>query len=169
MDKDEFAELVRKTVEEGGILALMYFDMHSDSPDKLKSIMTEFVTKISVEEGVVYSFGNIHPAIEAEKNLYSTVAEVYVLSKDFYTLAYLSLNNAPVSIDILKPEKNITLNVSEAQNICARLSHFSQIFTSTYLTKVLSPEQKQEFMKKLKFREDLGRKMLDENKNKGDK
>ena len=163
MDKEEFAKLVDDTIKDGGVLAMMYFDIHGKDPEGLKGSMTTFISKISVEEGVVYAFGNIQPPIKAEDvpNLYSTMAEVYVLAEDFYTLSYLSLNYAPVSVDILKPEDKIVLTLPEAQKICARLSHFSQVFTNTYLNKVLSPKEKEALLKKLKFREQKGKEIIE--------
>lgn len=169
MNKEEFAKLVDETIKEGGVLAMMYFDVHGKDPEGVKAMMTTLVSKISVEEGVVYAFGNIQPPIKAEdSDLYSTMAEVYILAKDFYTIAFISLNYAPVSIDILKPEDKIIIDIPEAQKICARLSHFSQVFTNTYLNKVLSQKEKEEFMKKLKFREEQAKKLLKEHLKKKD-
>ncbi|MCC7569822.1 hypothetical protein KO465_00570 [Candidatus Micrarchaeota archaeon] len=172
MNKEEFAELVEKTIKEGGMLVSLYFDMHGPDPDKLKHLMTEFVAKISVDEGVVYAFGNIKEPLKFEEEsetIYSTMVEVYALIQDYYTLAYLSLNYAPVTLDILKPEKEFVLDIPEAQRICARLSHFSQVFTDTYLNKVLTPEDKKKHLEKMKIRQELGKKYLDENLKKGEK
>jgi len=172
MNKEEFAKMVDETVKEGGILAMMYFDIHGNDPEVLKGSMTTFISKISVENGVVYAFGNIQPPIKAEDvpDLYSTMAEVYILTEDFYALSYISLNYAPVSVDILKPEDKIVLSLSDAQKICVRLSHFSQVFTNTYLNKVLSPKEKDALLKKIKFREEHGKKMIEDGlkKDKGD-
>ena len=161
MNKDEFAKLVENTIEEGGLLAMLYFDIHGPDPEGLKGTMAEFISKLSGVEGVVYSFGEIQPPLKMEdEELYSTMSEVYVLAKDFPTLSFISLNYSPVSIDIMKPEKDFKMSVTDIEKTLGRLAHFSLTFTSTYLTKVLKPEEREKYLKKLRFREERGKEML---------
>ena len=108
MAKSEMEEVTRKAIENGGILAKAYFDMHSEKADDLQPLMTDLISNRLLKfPGVIYCAGEIDEPLKVEE-LYATNAVVTILVKDLWTLLNISFNFAPAGIEVLKPELEST-------------------------------------------------------------
>lgn len=158
-EKQDIDQLTKEVLSQGGIQALLYFDIHGGDPEILKNMMVQFLSKITKTEGVAWSYGEIEPPIKSEDGLYSSMAEVKVLVRSFEVLIFLSLNFAPIGVEVVKPENQIKLNLNEVHRVCLNLSEFSHMYTDLYLNKVLKGDDKVEYYKKFKAREELGKQL----------
>jgi len=105
----------KETIEKGGILALLYFDIHAKTKETVQEIGTGFVEELLKKDGVVYALGEIDEPI-LDKDIYSTSVEIKILVRTFSQLIALCAVNSPFAVEILKPDK-ISLEVGEAQEI----------------------------------------------------
>ena len=159
-------EIIEETINEGGIMAEIYFDLHGSSPDIVKNIMADMIAKLTQEPGVVYAYGEIEDAMQHEENLYSTYAQGRVLAKDLESLLNICMKYAPMGVEIVKPHK-MTVDAGTLQRLFLNAASFSYNFTEMYLKKALSDADKIEYAKKMKMREELGKKILDKTKKSG--
>lgn len=67
MAKSEVEELTKKTVQRGGMLVKLYFDMQSENKDDLQPLMTELINNnLMKAPGVVYCYGSVEEPIKME-------------------------------------------------------------------------------------------------------
>jgi hypothetical protein len=160
---DEAEKIKKETLEKGGVLAKFYFDVHSNQKEILKNLMLDLISNnILKEEGVVYAYGAIEEPIE-NNGLFSTSAEVTILSKGFLPLLNLAIKYSPFAIEVLEPyQKNF--GAQELQEILLRVSEISSQFAEFVLQKVLSQEEKNELNKKILNRAELIKKFFQEKK-----
>ena len=145
-------------IREGGILALLYFDVHGKSKDGIKHTLVEFISKLTVERGVVYAIGQVKDSIEDEEG-FATSAEVKILVKDFAALLDLGLRYGPIGVEIIRPHE-IKMNLGEAQNAILIASQTSHEFSTYVVEKLMSEQEKIDLNKKLERRAELGKKLI---------
>jgi hypothetical protein len=162
--KKSLEEIIREKVAEGGIHAMLYFDVHGNSEQALRTIMVDFIGRLTKEPGVEYVVGEIEKPI-ADGELYSTYGEVRILVDDFPSLVNVCFNFAPVGIEILDPLE-IKLRSGSAQTALMNVSSASQNFTKLVMEKILTPQQKADLQRKMEARSKIG-KMLVEKKGAG--
>ena len=155
-------ELTEQTLKDGGLLAVMYFDMHGKSPEAIKNLLVEFLSRIADDPLTVWTYGEIEKP-ELYEGVYSTYAEVKVLVKNLRDLVNLVLKYAPLGIEIVKPHEK-KLSIGELQTILMDLSTFSSNFTAMYLKKGLTEEKKREYARNMKIREEIGRKLIEKHR-----
>jgi hypothetical protein len=56
---NDVEKLTRDTVKDGGVLAMMHFDIHAKSKELVQELGTGFVNSIIQKEGVVFALGEI--------------------------------------------------------------------------------------------------------------
>ncbi len=160
MDMTKSVEKVTEdTIKEGGVLALLYFDIHGNSKDTIKTTMVEFIRRLTGEEGVVYAVGEIKDTIEDDSG-FATSAEVKVLTKEFMALINIGFRYGPIGVEILKPE-GIKLSLREAQDVILTAAQTSHEFSTYVVEKLMKDEEKQELSKKLSRRAELGKKLVE--------
>jgi len=151
-------KLTKETLGKGGVLALLYFDLHGSSKDMVQSLGVGFVDKILKEPGVIYALGEINEPLEKEK-LFSTSLEVKLLAKDFATLAKLCADHSPFSIEILRPDR-LELPVEKAHELLVHLSNTTYEYKKYILERVAKPEEAERYKQSLKNKLEIGRKLL---------
>ncbi len=151
-------QLTEDTVKEGGILSLLYFDIHGKDREGIKSTMVEFIGKLTREPGVVYAVGKVMDSIEYEEG-FATSAEVKLLTKDFLTLLNVGLRYGPIGAEILQPHE-IRIGLGEAQNTVLSVSQTSHEFSTYVVQKLMKEEEKEALNRKLQKRAELGKKLL---------
>ena len=151
-----------RDLRQGGIQALFYFDVHGPSPEEVKNIMIGVCARLAKEPGVVYALGEIEPTIESQ-GLHSTSAEVKLLAKDYETLTRLSATYSPIAIELLKPSE-VKLSLYSAQSSLLIVSQMSHSYTKMIMEKVLKPEERDEYIKKIGQREILGKRLLEKSR-----
>ncbi len=146
-------EVTDKTINEGGILAKLYFDMHGKDKDGLQLLLTDLVSeKLLKASGVVYAYGSIEEPIELEPGLYSTMAIVTTLFKDLKSLLMVAFTFSPAGIEVLRPEKIYELPISKIHDIVLDLSSISLSYSEFILKNVLSKEDYEKIEKEMELR-----------------
>lgn len=152
-------ELTRNTIESGGVLSFLYFDLHASKKDVLQQLATALVGKILDGKDVVYAMGEIDEPIE-DKGMFSTFVEVKILVKNLASLVQLCANHCPFSVEILKP-KEIKLCESDMHTILMNTSTNSNELKKLVLEKVYKEEDLEKFKKIIENRQKLGKKLLE--------
>ena len=156
----EVDRLTQKTVEEGGVLALLYFDIHGSDKDTIVQLGTGMLQKVLKEEGVVFARIEIDEPVESE-GMFSTSLEMRVLVQEVTSLAQLCVNFSPFSIEILEPQ-NFKVPIAHMQDLFMFIASTSHDYKKYILqNKLATPEQQEEYAKNLKRRADLGKKLLE--------
>jgi len=160
------AKLTRDTVRNGGVLAMMYFDMHTKTREKAQEIGANFVEQLLREPGVVYAVGEIEEPI-ADKDIFSTSVQVKVLVRSFLHLMNLCALHSPFSIEIMQPDE-IRLQLSEAHELLATVATTTADYKRYIIERLSTPEELERYKKILEKKAELGRRLLeqkgDENK-----
>jgi hypothetical protein len=164
MAKNEVDQVTDDTIKSGGVLTRMYFDMQSPNAEELQPIMVDLVNnRLLKSQGVVYCSGSIEEPIKVS-DVYSTSATVTVLFKNLISLVNVVFNFSPAGIEILKPEKDFMIRISELQSLLINLSQVSADYSQYILSRVLSKEDYQKVLLDIKNREELGKKLIDKKK-----
>jgi hypothetical protein len=158
----EVDNVTRKAVEEGGLLALLYFDIHGSDKDTLIQLATGFVQKILKEKGVVFAKAEIDEPLESE-GLFSTSLELKVLSKDVESMARLCANFCPFSLEILEPQE-FRMPIAHMQDLLMFVASNSHDYKKYILEKVSPPEQQEAYKRNLRNRAEIGKRILERKK-----
>ncbi len=160
-------DLTNETVREGGVFAVLYFDMHSPEAEKLKQIATEFVGRITNEPGVLYAQGEVQEPVKSEDGIYSTNAEVHVLAQSLTSLLGISMRYGPIGVEILRPNNHLKLSLGEAHDILLLAAQSSFEFSRFIMNKVATPEDKDRFNKDAERRAEMGKRLLEKKAQEG--
>ena len=164
MAKSELERVTEEKVAKGGILVKLYFDMQSEDKEKLQPLLVDLINeRLLKEPGIVYCYGAIEEPIKHEK-YYITSATVHVLFENMRNLMLIAFKYAPIGAEILKPQKDLHVNVWDLQSAILDVAQFSTEYSRYILEKVLKPEDFDTIMKDLKNREVLGKKLIDSKK-----
>ena len=152
-------QLTNKTIEEGGVLSLLYFDVIGKDKEKVEQLLVDLVTRLNSEKGVLYCVGDIQRAMELESKDFSAAAKVTILTKNFAVLSKICDNFGPIGLEILKPSE-IRMTVADAQSVI--LDHVFQ--TSSLLReiveKTMTPEERSKLGKILQARAERGKEVM---------
>jgi len=151
-------KVTKDAVKNGGILAVLYFDIHTKTKEKAQEIGAGFVEQLLREPGVIYAVGEIEEPIQ-DNDLFSTPVQVKVLSKSFTHLANLCATHSPFSIEILEPDQ-IRLQLSEAHDVLANIATTTADYKKYIIEKLTSPEEREKYKRILEAKAELGRKIL---------
>nr|QNO54447.1 hypothetical protein IPKNHHKO_00024 [Methanosarcinales archaeon ANME-1 ERB7] len=154
-------KLTKDTIGDGGVLALLYFDIHAKDKEAVQQLGAGFVKHILENPGVAFALGEIDEPMEGVdgQNASSSI-EVKLLTKDFTTLANICMENSPFTVEILRPD-TIELPLSQAHNLLSNISATTAEYKRTIITKVASPQEIAEFQKQMKARAEMGKKILE--------
>ncbi len=160
MDVDK---LTKDTIARGGVLALLYFDIHGNSPNVLKELAAGFVQRMLKEPGVVWALSEIDEPI-TQGEFFSTSIEVKILTQDYSSLAKICATYSPFSLEILKPDE-IRLTLNKAHELLLDVSTMAFDYKKYILEKLSKPEDLERYRKSLEQKIELGKRLL-EKKNK---
>jgi len=153
-------KLTKDTIKNGGVLALLYFDVHAKDKESVQNLGAGFIKHLLENPGVAFALGEIDEPIEGgEGENVSSSIEVKILTKDFTTLANICMENSPFTIEILRPD-HIDLSLNQAHGLLSNISATTAEFKRQILMKVSSKEEIAEFQKQLHARAELGKKLL---------
>lgn len=154
-------KVTEKAIRDGGVLAMLYFDLHAATKEAAQQLGTGFVDHIIKMPGVVYAVGEIdEPIGGGEGKNYSTSISVKVLTKNFITLAVVCMTNSPFTVEILQPDQ-IKLPLNEVHELLSTMSATTAEYKKYIITKLAKPEEIAEFQKQLSIRAALGKKILE--------
>jgi len=162
MSNKSVDEVNEEVVRKGGLLTVIYFDIHGNSPEIIQNSMVDMLTRLTHEPGVVYATGSIDEPIEFE-GMHSTSAEVKLLAKDFNSLLNVCFRYGPIGIDIIKPDE-LKLSLQQLHELLLNISQTSQEYSKFVYGKIMSPEDKEKFDKQLINRAELAKKLVEKGK-----
>lgn len=158
-------KLTKATVANGGVLAMLYFDIHAKTKEVVQELGTGFINNIIHKPGVVFALGEIdEPIGGGEGKNWSSSIELKVLTKDFATLAAICMAHSPYTVEILRPDE-IKLPLAEAHALLGTMSAITAEYKKYILTKLSKPDELARLQENLKTRAEMGKKIL----KKGDK
>ncbi len=160
-EEEKGEKIAEKAVKEGGVQALIYYDIHGDSPDALRNIMVGFVSRLVSEYGVMHAYGRIEkPQRDEEGGNYYTSAEVKMVFRDFNALAILCAKYLPIGVEILRPHE-IKMKVGEAQTMLLNIATIANEYAEELLKRTTDAGQLKSYEEKIIKREELGRKLME--------
>lgn len=161
MAKSEVDEVTEKTIQNGGILVMLYFDMQSYEQSELQPLMTDLISnRLLKERGVVFCYGTVDEPIKSG-DVYTTNAAVTTLFSDIGSLISVIFNYVPGGVEILKPEHEFKIKINQLQSAFVDISNASAAYSEFILQKALSKEEFAKIEDQLKRRRELGHKLLD--------
>ncbi len=157
-------KVTEKTIKDGGVQAMLYFDLHAATKEAAQQLGAGFVNHLIKTPGVVYALGEIDEPVGGEEGKnYSTSISIKILTKDFTTLASICMTNSPFSVEILKPNE-IRLPLNEAHELLGTMAATTAEYKKYIIKRVAKPEEIQKLQEQLKIRAELGRKILEKKK-----
>lgn len=158
MQERDIEKLIEKTVKDGGVLALLYFDLHGNQKEALQNLGVGFVQKLLQEPGVLYAQGEIDEPMESG-GLFSTSIEVKVLTANIPTLARLCGSYSPFSIEILKPGEFV-LSVADLHEILMFFGATTHDYRKYITERVATPEERERYKRTIEQRIKMGEKLI---------
>jgi hypothetical protein len=167
MARSELDTVTEDSIQKGGVLVKLYFDMQDKEKDRLQPFLVNLINEhLLKEKGVIYCYGSIDEPIEI-KGLYSTNAVVTLLAESLIPLIGIAFNYAPAGIEVLRPEKGLLLKANDMQAILIDLSQISINYSKYVLEKVLKPEDLEKINLDMENRTRVGKSIM--GKSDGDK
>ncbi len=156
----DMEKLTKDTIANGGVLAMLYFDLHAKSKEMVQQLGTGFINSVIHKDGVVFALGEIDEptAGEGETNFSSSI-ELKVLTRDFATLASICMSNSPYSIEILRPDE-IKLQLAEAHDLLGLMAATTAEYKRYIITKLARPDELAQLHRNLKRRADMGKDII---------
>ncbi len=165
--KKEFEEITHQTIEKGGILVKLYFDMESDKQEDLQPLMVDLVNnRLLKAPGVVYCYGTIDEPLKVKES-FSTSAEVTALFNSLWPLVNVMFNFTPAAVEVLRPAKDYMLKQVELQALLLNVAQISMEYNNYVLSRVLKPEDFEKIKEQTQRREELGKKLMEKKDGKG--
>lgn len=164
--KKEFDEITHQTIEKGGILAKLYFDMESEKQEDLQPLMVDLIdNRLLKAPGVVYGYGAIEEPMKV-KETFSTSAEVTALFSSLWPLVNVMFNFAPAAVEIVRPAKDYLLKQTELQALLLNVAQISMEYNNYVLSRVLKPEDMEKIKEQTRRREELGKRLMEKKEEK---
>ena len=152
-------QLTNKTVEEGGMLTVLYFDVIGKDKQKVEQLLVDLVTRLNSEQGVVYCVGDIQRAIELESKDFSAAAKVTVLTRSFAVLSRICDNYGPIGLEIIKPHE-VKMSVADAQSVILDHVHQTSSLLKEIVEKTMTPEERSKLGRILEARAERGKEII---------
>jgi len=156
----DIEKLTKDTIKNGGVLAMLYFDVHAKSKEAVQELGAGFINSVIQKQGVAFAMGEIDEPVGGEdgKNWSSSI-ELKVLTKNFTTLANICMTHSPFTVEILRPDE-IRLQLSEAHELLGTISATTADYKRYILTKLAKPEELAGIEETLRRRAEMGREIL---------
>lgn len=159
--KKEVEEVTQRTLDKGGILVRLYFDMESEKQEDLQPLMVDLINnRLLKSQGVVYCFGAVDEPMKL-KDTYSTSAQVTALFDGIWPLMKVMFDFTPAGVEILKPTKDYVLKAPDLQALLLNMAQVSLDYSNYILSRVLKSEDYDKIREQMRKREELGKKLLD--------
>lgn len=154
-------KLTKDTISNGGILSVLYFDLHGSSGKVLQELGSGFVQKLLKEPGVVYAIGEIdEPLLSEEGKFYSTSVEVKILTKDFLSLLNICSAHSPYSLEITRPSE-MRLTVDKLHEILMHVASTTFEYKKHIIEKMSSPSEREMYKLNLEQKVALGKRLAE--------
>jgi len=159
---EDVEKLTRETVKNGGVLAMLYFDIHARSKELVQELGTGFINNVIHKPGVVFAYGEIDEPIGGEEGMnWSSSIALKVLTRDFASLVAIVMAHSPFSIEILRPDE-LTLPISQMHELLGTISAATAEYKKYIVMKLAKPEELAQIEEDLRKRAEMGQKILKE-------
>jgi hypothetical protein len=161
---EDVEKITRDTVKNGGVLAMLYFDLHAKTKELVQELGTGFVNNLIQKQGVVFALGEIDEPVGGEqgKNWSSSIS-VKILTKDFKSLAAIVMAHSPFTVEIIRPDE-IKLSLNQAHDVLGIMAATTAEYKRYILTKLAKPDEMAQIEENLKRRANMGKKILGDEK-----
>jgi hypothetical protein len=161
MTKSEMDRITEEKIAAGGMLVKFYFDIQNEDKEKLQPLLVDLINeRLLKEPGVIYCYGTIEEPIKKDK-YYITSASVNVLFGSIKSLVPIVFKYAPIGVEVLKPQKEIKLNLWDLQAMLMDIAQMSTEYSRYILEKVLSPDDIKMITQEMENRKELGKKLIE--------
>ncbi len=158
---NEVEKVTKETIANGGVLAMLYFDIHAKTKELVQELGSGFINEVIKKPGVVFALGEIdEPKGGEEGKNWSSSIELKVLTRNFAALAAICMANSPYTVEILRPDE-IRMELSEAHSLLGTMSAITAEYKRYILTKVSSPKEIEHLQDNLRKRAEMGKKILE--------
>ncbi|MBN1170489.1 hypothetical protein JXA56_05680 [Candidatus Micrarchaeota archaeon] len=156
---------IKDTIKNGGVLTMLYFDIHAKDKESLQHLGTGFINQVIEKPGVIFALGEIdEPTGGGEGKNWSSSVSLKVLTKDFKTLAGLCMAHSPFTVEILRPDE-IYLPLNQAHEVLSIMAATTAEYKRYILTKIATPEEIVRINENMGKRAEMGKKILKGEKN----
>ena len=154
-DKPIFEEIFNEDIDvdrylkDGAILARIFLEVQSNDRYAAERALKRTVfDNLSNEMGVNLIYVKLYDILkEKEKEFFSGVAEIKLLTRDFRSIATVAMKYGPSAIEIIEPDK-VTLKMDEMLSLLADISEISQSFSS-HFTALLKDDERRALYQKI--------------------
>ncbi len=153
---EDAEKLTRDTVKNGGVLAMLYFDIHAKTKEALQDLARGFINSVIQRPGVVFAYGEIEEPVDGgEGKNWSSSISIKVLTSDFVALGNLCMAHSPFTVEILRPDE-IKLQLAEAHELLGSMAATTADYKRYILTKIAKPEELAGLEDALRKRAEMG-------------
>ena len=153
-------KLTKDAVGNGGVLALLYFDIHAATKEAVQELGTGFINSIIQRPGVVFAYGEIEEPFNAgDKKNWTSSIELKVLTKSFFVLANICMDHCPYNVEITQPNE-IKLPLAQAHELLWTMSTITAEYKRYILTKLAKPEELASIQETMMYRAQKGREIM---------
>ncbi len=157
---EDIEKLTRRTVENGGVLAMLYFDIHATTKESLVDLGKGFINEMIHKPGVIFALGEIEEPVDGGQGKnWSSSIELKMLVNNFATLGAICMAHSPYTIEILRPDE-IRLSLSDAHDLLSTMSAVTAEYKKYIVTKLSTPEEIAEMQANLKRRAEMGKNII---------
>jgi len=157
---NEAEKLTKDTVSNGGVLALLYFDIHAANKEAVQELGTGFINSVIQRPDVVFAYGEIEEPFDAgEKKNWTSSIELKVLTKSFFGLANICMDHCPYNVEILQPNE-IKLPLAQAHELLWTMSTITAEYKRYILMKLAKPEELASIQETMRYRAEKGREIM---------
>lgn len=158
----EVDKVTDKVIGQGGLLSLLYFDIHGSKRETIQQLGVGFVQKLLKEPGVVYARGQIEEPLMNE-DMYSTSIEVRILTKTLSDLARICSSYSPFSVEVLKPTE-VKLGLDQVHDLLIDISTVTYEYKKHIIEKTATKEDLEKYKKNLENKAKLGKILMEKKK-----
>ena len=129
------AELAKERLKDGWIKAWAAIEVLAITEAAADSSLTKHVEKMETEDNIIIyqkefkKTEKVQNPFDKSKDAYSKVVEMEFVARRFEHLAYLVMNYAPSSIEILEPSE-MKIKTAEAQTLLNTISELMHHFVA---------------------------------------
>jgi len=139
---------IKKCISEGSILSRLFIEVQGNDVEAAKKALERTIFfSLAKEKGIsllnVKLYNIQH---DKETNVFSGVAEIKLIFRDFRWFVNIAMRYGPSAIEIIQPEE-YKLNLEEMQSILADVSEISQSFSSQIYAMLKDDERRQLYKK----------------------
>ena len=152
-------KLTKDTLNKGGVLTMLYFDLHGNTPEIVQNLGAGFIDRLLKEPGVVFALGEIDEPLD-DKGIYSTSIEVKILTTSFFALTHICALYSPFSLEILRPSE-IKLSLENAHELLMHVGTTTMDYKKYIVQNLSKPEDVERYKQILQRKVELGKRLID--------